>query len=110
MPQIASLDRDAITWMVHKSIAAKVAVVLEDEKEKGLRAILNFGHSIGHGMETLLSPAWLHGECVAVGMVKEAEVSRAAGKLAPDTLNRLISCLQVRVCVCVKFDSKPKQG
>ncbi|EGD78765.1 hypothetical protein PTSG_11780 [Salpingoeca rosetta] len=92
--KVRGLDPEAITYVVRTSIAVKVAVVLQDEKEKGLRAILNFGHSIGHGMEALLAPSWLHGECVAVGMVAEAEVSRAAGKLAPDTLNRLISCLQ----------------
>lgn len=70
--------------------------MLQDEREGGIRAILNFGHSVGHGIEAILTPEWLHGECVAVGMVKETEVARARGPLSPDALNRLLSCLQVR--------------
>ncbi|EDQ88471.1 uncharacterized protein MONBRDRAFT_32780 [Monosiga brevicollis MX1] len=92
--QIRALDPDLLTQMVLAAVRVKVTVVLQDEKEAGLRAILNFGHSIGHGIEALLTGHWLHGECVAVGMIKETEVARARGILSPDALNRLLSCCQ----------------
>ena len=47
-----------------------------DEKETGLRGLLNFGHSIGHAIEALATPGLLHGESISIGMVKEAELSR----------------------------------
>ena len=50
---------------------------------------------MGHGIEALLTPAWLHGEAVSVGMVKELEISRAKGMLAADALSRILSILKV---------------
>ncbi len=47
----------------------KGSVVEKDEKESGLRAILNFGHTIGHAIETVMDFNLLHGECVSLGMV-----------------------------------------
>ena len=91
-------------------VSLQTTVVVQDEKEGGLRAILNFGHSVGHGIEAIMAPSWLHGECVAVGMIKETELARGRGILAPDALGRLLSCCQVGVlaklvlvamCVCV---------
>jgi pentafunctional AROM polypeptide len=96
MSQLLALEEGLLTKVIHASIRVKVDVVLQDEREGGIRAILNFGHSVGHGIEAILAPDWLHGECVAVGMVKETEVARARGPLSPDALNRLLSCLQVR--------------
>lgn len=64
-----------------------------DEREGGLRNLLNFGHSIGHAMEAILTPQILHGECVAIGMVKEAELSRYLGILAPGAVARLTKCI-----------------
>ncbi|KAG9916555.1 AROM pentafunctional protein, ARO1, partial [Aureobasidium melanogenum] len=57
------------------SARIKAEVVSADEREGGLRNILNFGHSIGHAIEAILTPQILHGECVAIGMVKEAELA-----------------------------------
>jgi pentafunctional AROM polypeptide len=54
-------------------------VVAIDEKEAGLRAILNFGHTIGHAIEAIQSPRLLHGECVSIGMVLEAELAMRLG-------------------------------
>lgn len=96
--QILALESEPLLEAVLAAVRVKVTVVCKDEKEGGLRAILNFGHSIGHGIEALLTPSWLHGECVSVGMVKETEVARARGDLAPDALNRLLACLQVLCC------------
>ena len=71
----------------------KAEVVTADEKEGGLRNLLNFGHSIGHAMEAILAPQILHGECVAIGMVKEAELARYLGVLSPDAVARLTNCI-----------------
>ena len=58
------------------SIKVKAHVVTVDERETGLRGLLNFGHSIGHAYEAQLAPRLLHGECIAIGMMREAELSR----------------------------------
>ena len=79
--------------IVTGSIRVKAEVVSADEKEGGLRNILNFGHSIGHAYEAILTPQILHGECVAVGMVKEAELSRYLGTLPAGAVGRLSQCL-----------------
>ncbi|KAL9047868.1 MAG: hypothetical protein Q9162_007928 [Coniocarpon cinnabarinum] len=79
--------------IVTESIKVKAEVVSADEKEGGLRNILNFGHSIGHAYEAILTPQILHGECVAVGMVKEAELSRYLGVLSASAVGRLTKCL-----------------
>ena len=64
-----------------------------DEREGGLRNLLNFGHSIGHAMEAILTPQILHGEAVAMGMVKEAELARYLGVLDPSAVARLSKCI-----------------
>ncbi|EEP82352.1 pentafunctional AROM polypeptide [Uncinocarpus reesii 1704] len=71
----------------------KADVVSKDEREGGLRNLLNFGHSIGHAIEGILAPQILHGECVAIGMVKEAELARHLGILKSVAVSRLVKCL-----------------
>ncbi|CAK3952200.1 Pentafunctional AROM polypeptide [Lecanosticta acicola] len=75
------------------SARVKAEVVSSDEREGGLRNILNFGHSIGHAYEAILTPEILHGECVAVGMVKEAELARYLGVFPPGAVARLTKCI-----------------
>jgi 3-dehydroquinate synthase len=68
----------------------KAAVVAADEREAGLRAILNFGHTFGHAIETALDYRdWLHGEAVAAGMMMAADLSRRAGLLDAAALTRI---------------------
>lgn len=71
----------------------KAYVVTADEREGGLRNLLNFGHSIGHAIEAFLTPQILHGECVAIGMVKEAELARFLGVLKGVAVGRLVKCI-----------------
>ena len=85
--------RDVLKDVVISSILVKAEVVSADEKEGGLRNLLNFGHSIGHAYEAILTPEVLHGEAVSVGMVKEAELARYLGHLSPNAVGRLIKCL-----------------
>jgi pentafunctional AROM polypeptide len=75
------------------SAKIKAAVVSADEREGGLRNLLNFGHSIGHAIEAILTPQVLHGEAVAIGMVREAELARHLGVLKPGALARLVKCI-----------------
>jgi len=70
---ILSLDRKILKKLVARSIEIKTGVVTRDEKEKGERKKLNFGHTYGHAIESLSGIA--HGQAVAVGMVKAAELS-----------------------------------
>lgn len=80
---------DHIYKLVLESIKVKAEVVSLDEREGGLRNLLNFGHSIGHAYEAILTPQILHGECVAIGSIKEAELSRYLGILPPVAVSRL---------------------
>ncbi|ANB14886.1 pentafunctional protein ARO1p [Sugiyamaella lignohabitans] len=83
--------------MIHSivtgSVRVKAEVVTADEREGGLRNLLNFGHSIGHAFEALYMPHILHGECVSIGMVYEAELSRYLGHLSAAAVARLTKCL-----------------
>lgn len=81
--------KEHVFKLVTESIKVKAEVVSADEREGGLRNLLNFGHSIGHAYEAILTPQALHGECVAIGSVKEAELSRYLGILSPVAVARL---------------------
>ncbi|RFU79202.1 pentafunctional arom polypeptide [Trichoderma arundinaceum] len=85
--------KDALKRIVIGSARVKAEVVSSDEREGGLRNLLNFGHSIGHAIEALLTPQLLHGEAVAIGMVKEAELARFLGVLQPEAVARLEKCI-----------------
>lgn len=80
--------------VIRASIATKSYIVTIDEKETGLRNLVNFGHTIGHAIEAVVTPDVLHGECVAVGMILEAEVSRSLGHLGNAAVGRLARCLK----------------
>lgn len=85
--------KDTLTRIVVGSARVKAEVVSADEREGGLRNLLNFGHSIGHAIEAILTPQLLHGEAVAIGMVKEAELARFLGILRPHAVSRLSKCI-----------------
>ncbi|KAJ2960251.1 hypothetical protein NQZ79_g4398 [Umbelopsis isabellina] len=75
------------------SARVKAHVVTIDERETGLRGLLNYGHSIGHAIEAILAPQVLHGECVAIGMIQEAELSRYLGYIDRSSIDRIANCL-----------------
>ncbi|KAF4964725.1 hypothetical protein FZEAL_10841, partial [Fusarium zealandicum] len=85
--------KDVLKRIVIGSAGVKAEVVSSDEREGGLRNLLNFGHSIGHAIEAILTPQLLHGEAVAIGMVKEAELARYLGVLRPGAVARLVKCI-----------------
>ena len=83
-------DKPALAHAVRRSCEIKAAVVGADEREGGLRAILNFGHTFGHAIETGLGyGAWLHGEAVGCGMVLAADLSARLGLVDPSLVDRL---------------------
>ncbi|KAL8999429.1 MAG: hypothetical protein Q9169_001743 [Polycauliona sp. 2 TL-2023] len=85
--------RSIIKSLVLGSVKVKAHVVSADEREGGLRNLLNFGHSIGHAYEGILTPQILHGECVSIGMVLEAALARRLGVLDGGAVARLAKCL-----------------
>ena len=84
--RILDLKTDAVTEMIFSSQQIKKQVVENDPKEKGERAHLNFGHTIGHAIEKALHFTLLHGECVALGMVAAAYLSVLRGNITKDEL------------------------
>lgn len=77
---IITLDHSALTYIIRRSCEIKAEVVSRDEREAGLRAILNFGHTIGHAIETLTGyRKYIHGEAVSMGMRAEARLSMTLG-------------------------------
>jgi 3-dehydroquinate synthase len=88
-------DAAATVFAVRRSCEIKAAVVGADEREQGLRAILNLGHTFGHAIETATGySAWLHGEAVAAGMVMAADLSQRLGWITRAELTRTIELLQ----------------
>ena len=83
MDKLRALDAQAIAHAIHRSCEIKAQVVSQDEREGGIRAILNLGHTFGHAIETGMGYGnWLHGEAVGAGMVMAAEASRRMGWLS----------------------------
>lgn len=76
-----------------RSVRVKADVVSEDLREAGLREILNYGHTLGHAIERNERFQWRHGSAVAIGMVFAAELSRVAGRLDDETVDRHRSVL-----------------
>jgi len=88
--QIISLDPDISTDIIRRSAAIKAEVVSQDEKEtKGIRILLNYGHTIGHALETTSKySTFLHGEAVSVGMMGAAEIGQMVGTLTEEEVSK----------------------
>ena len=90
MDALRARDVDALAYAVRRSCEIKAHVVGQDEREAGLRAILNFGHTFGHAIEAGLGyGAWLHGEGVGCGMVMAATLSQRLGLVDAAFVQRL---------------------
>jgi 3-dehydroquinate synthase len=75
-------DAKSLEWIIAESVRLKAEVVSADEREGGLRRVLNFGHTIGHALETATGyKHFLHGEAVAWGMIAASKIARAVGRL-----------------------------
>jgi len=91
--KITALDPQLLKEVLHSAVAHKARIVAIDEKETGLRATLNYGHTIGHAIEGLVSPQLLHGECVSIGCVWEAELAARLGHIPKEAVGRIKTCL-----------------
>lgn len=92
---IRQRDEAVLTTLIERAIAVKVRVVEEDPTEQGVRAILNFGHTIGHALEAVTAyEQYSHGEAVAIGMALVAKLSETLGLCEPEARNRLFSLLE----------------
>jgi 3-dehydroquinate synthase len=94
LDDLLALKTDVIGEMLARSCEIKAAVVAKDETEQNLRAILNFGHTLGHAIEALSQyGTYTHGEAVSIGMVYAAELSFALGRCDRITVERIRSLL-----------------
>jgi len=93
---ITAREPETLINMIGRSIQNKADVVTEDEREAGVRALLNFGHSFAHALETLTDyQSYLHGEAVAIGMMVATRLSEQRGLCAPGFGERLGNLLQL---------------
>jgi 3-dehydroquinate synthase len=88
--KVLGLDDAALTHIIKRSCEIKADVVSKDERESGMRVILNYGHTIGHAIETVTGyTRFLHGEAVAIGMCLEARLSQMLNLLDKDQVFRI---------------------
>lgn len=88
-------EAEATRWAVLRSVEVKAGIVSDDEREEGLRQVLNFGHTLGHALEAGSSYRLGHGSAVAAGMVLEARLGERLGITAPGTARRISQALGV---------------
>ncbi|MCP5420537.1 MAG: 3-dehydroquinate synthase [Gammaproteobacteria bacterium] len=94
MEDLLNRDPKSLTYAILQSCRNKAEIVAEDERENGVRALLNLGHTFGHAIETGLGyGVWLHGEAVAAGMAMAADLSARLGWLSTDQVKRVTDLL-----------------
>jgi 3-dehydroquinate synthase len=103
MPRLLSFDRKLLEEVIFLCADIKVKIVEKDERDLGLRNILNYGHTLGHALETVSDFGLRHGSGVAVGMVAAAEISRRMGFLSTQETERIKSVifsagLPIKIC------------
>jgi 3-dehydroquinate synthase len=91
---VTAKDSAALERVVRRSVEIKAAIVAADEREAGRRAVLNFGHTVGHAIEATAQFALRHGEAVAIGMRYEAQLAEALGVAERGTARRIQGALE----------------
>ena len=95
LPALLASEPGALSHAIQRSCEIKAHVVGQDEREQGLRAILNFGHTFGHAIESGLGYGqWLHGEAVGCGMVMAAQLSQRLGLVDAAFVSRLTRLIE----------------
>ncbi|MGL6315447.1 3-dehydroquinate synthase [Vibrio sp. WXL103] len=90
-----ALDEQALTYAIARCCQIKAEVVAQDEKESGIRALLNLGHTFGHAIEAELGYGeWLHGEAVSAGTVMAAKTALMQGMIEPADFDRMLALLK----------------
>jgi 3-dehydroquinate synthase len=91
---LGDVDGAAMSELIVRSIEIKADVVRRDEREGGVRKILNFGHTLGHAIEAESGYRLLHGEAVAIGMVLESALAERIGVAEPGTARRVRAAVE----------------
>jgi len=91
--QLLALDSSVVQKAIFESCRIKKEIVEQDEKEKGKRHLLNFGHTVGHALERLTEYTLSHGEAVAIGLLVESYLSLRLGALDQKSFDRIIKIL-----------------
>ena len=94
MDEILELDQEACEHIAEKNCSIKYHVVMQDERELGLREVLNLGHTVGRAVETVSDYRLLHGEAVSIGLVAEARLAQNMGYLSEADAERVIALLK----------------
>jgi 3-dehydroquinate synthetase len=91
---LVARDARALRHLVQRSVEIKAKVVSEDEREGGLRAILNAGHTVAHALERVTEFRLPHGEAVGLGLIAEAALAAGLGMATPEPGARLVALLE----------------
>ena len=91
---LRSGDLDALEHVVERCLRIKAAIVEEDERESGRRAVLNFGHTVGHALEAASGYRISHGRAVSVGMVVEARLAAGSTGFPAGDVDRLVALIR----------------
>lgn len=94
MDDIMSFSPFACEYIAENNCQIKYKVVMQDEKETGLREVLNLGHTVGRAIETVSDYQLLHGEAVAIGLVAQAMLSESFGYMDSDQVARVVALLE----------------
>lgn len=107
LPRLLRHDRTTLASVIARCCQIKAEVVGQDERETGLRAILNFGHTIGHGLEAISGYGkYLHGEAISIGQVAAAKISESLAGLPAEHTARITALFeQAGLPVSVKLSS-----
>jgi len=93
---LKQLDEKCLQHIIFRCCEIKALIVAQDEKEHGLRALLNLGHTFAHAIEAQMGYGiWLHGEAVATGMVLAAKLAHTRGDLSQSEVNRVVTLLKL---------------
>ena len=96
-------DPEVLARVIHRCCEIKAGIVERDPKEKGERALLNLGHTVGHAIEKLKDFSLLHGQCVSVGLIAAGAISGGRGFMSERELERIRSlCMAFELPVCVE--------
>ena len=94
MDDILALNQAACEHIAEKNCSIKYHVVMKDERETGLREVLNLGHTVGRAVETVSEYRLLHGEAVSIGLVAEVKLSQQLGYMTQEQVERVITLLK----------------
>ncbi|MGN0439079.1 MAG: 3-dehydroquinate synthase [Lachnospiraceae bacterium] len=94
MEEILSIDEACCTYIANENCKVKYQVVMKDERESGLREILNLGHTVGRAIETVSDYQLLHGQAVAIGMVAQAKLANRLGYMTLEEVDSVVRLLE----------------